>query len=386
MINPFMVEEEIYDELRNNVREFVQREVEPIAKKMDLEDYFPEKVFRNMGKMGYLGITVGEEFGGANLGYLGQAIIEEELGYSSPSLALSYGAHSNLTLDNLYRNGNDEQRESYVPKLVSGDWIGSLGLTEPESGSDALNMKTSAQREGDSYIINGSKTYITNAPYADLFLTYCRTGKEHSAFIILATDDGFSKGKKFDKMGMRGSPTGEIYFQDLKVSEKRLIGKENHGKHIILGGLNSERAILSFIFVGLARRSLEEAIKYSVERKQFGESLYKFEMIQDKLATMYTQYRAAKLLAYETLEHLDKNRMDVKNAAASILYSAQVSEYISRECIQIFGGAGYMHDTGIDRLNRDAILGQIGAGTTEIRKKLISGAMIKDFREGRKID
>ena len=382
-----MVEnDEIYEELRKNIREFVGRKVEPIAKKMDMQDYFPESVFREMGKMGYLGITVGEEFGGADLGYLGQAVIEEELGYSSPSLALSYGAHSNLTLDNLYRNGNAEQRELFVPKLVSGEWIGSLGLTEPQSGSDALNMKTNALKEGDDYIINGSKTYITNAPYADLFLTYCKTGKEHSAFIILADDEGFSRGRKFDKMGMRGSPTGEIYFQNVKVSEKRLLGRENHGKHIILSGLNSERAILSFIFVGLARRSLEEAIKYSVERKQFGESLYRFEMIQDKLATMYTRYKASKLLAYDSIKHLKNNNVDMKAAAASILYSAQVSEYISRECIQIFGGAGYMHDTGIDRLMRDAILGQIGAGTTEIRKKLISGSLIKDFREGRIID
>ncbi len=379
-------DDEIYDQLRNNVKEFVRREVEPIAKKMDLEDYFPVDVFKKMGEMGYLGITVGEDYGGSDLGYLGQAIIEEELGYSSPSLALSYGAHSNLTLDNLYRNGSKDQREEYVPKLSSGKYIGSLGLTEPMSGSDALNMKTTAVRNGNKFIINGSKTYITNAPYADLFLTYTRMGKDHSAFIILATDDGFSRGKKFDKMGMRGSPTGEIFFQDLKVPENRLVGKENEGKKIILNGLNSERAILSFIFVGLARRALDEAIKYSVERKQFGESLYKFEMIQDKLATMYTRYRASRLLAYDSLKHLRKNGMDVKNAAASVLYSAQVSEYIAREAIQIFGGAGYMHDTGIDRLMRDAILGQIGAGTTEIRKKLISGALIKEYREGRNID
>jgi isovaleryl-CoA dehydrogenase len=378
--------DEIYSDLRKNIREFVQKEVEPIAKKMDIEDYFPIETFKKMGEMGYLGITIPEEYGGVGLGYLGQAIIEEEIGYSSPSLALSYGAHSNLTLDNLYRNGNKFQRDEYIPKLCSGQWIGSLGLTEPMSGSDALSMRTTSKKEGEHFIINGSKTYITNAPYADLFLTYAKYESHHSAFVVLSDDKGFSRGKKFDKMGMRGSPTGEIYFDNLKIPENRLVGKLGEGKNIILSGLNSERAILSFIFIGLARRSLEEAIRYSIERKQFGESLYTFEMIQDKLATMFSRYRAAKLLAYDSIERVQKDNMDVKDAAASILYSAQVSEYISRETIQIFGGAGYMHDTGVDRLMRDAILGQIGAGTTEIRKKLVASSLVKDYMEGRNLD
>ncbi len=379
-------DQEIYTELRKNVREFVSREVEPIAMKMDAEDYFPEDVFRKMGEMGYLGITIPEEYGGSGLGYMGQAIIEEELGYSSASLALSYGAHSNLTLDNLYRNGSKEQREEYVPKLSSGKWIGSLCLTEPSSGSDAFNMKTKAERSGNKFILNGSKTYITNAPYSDLFLTYARTGDSHTAFAVLSTDEGFSRGKKFNKMGMRGSPTGEIYYDSVKLDLSRIVGGENRGRDIIMSGLNSERVILSFIFTGLARRALEESIKYSHERKQFGKSLHEFEMIQDKLAAMYTEYTASKLLAYEALKKLEEDKMDVKMPAASILYSAEVCEKICREAIQIHGGIGYMKDTGVERLLRDAILGQIGAGTTEIRKKLIAHSLIKDFLYGKGID
>ncbi len=378
--------EDIYVELRKNVKEFVQREVEPISHKMDDEDYFPEDVFRKMGEMGYLGITIPEEYGGAGLGYMGQAIIEEELGYSSASLALSYGAHSNLTLDNLYRNGSKEQKEEYVPKLSSGKWIGSLGLTEPSSGSDALNMKTRAEIHEDHYVLNGSKTYITNAPYSEFFLVYARTGDHYTAFSVLSTDEGFSRGKKFSKMGMRGSPTGEIYFDGIKLDKSRIVGKENKGKEIILGGLNSERVVLSFIFVGLARRALEESIRYSHERKQFGQSLHSFEMIQDKLATMYTEYKCSRLLAYDALKSIEEDSMDVKTAAASILYSAQVSERICREAIQIHGGNGYMKDSGVERLLRDAILGQIGAGTTEIRKKLIAHSLIRDFLKGKGID
>lgn len=377
---------EIYDDLRKNVREFVLREVEPIAIRMDIEDFFPIEVFKKMGTMGYLGISIDQEYGGTGLGLLGQAIVEEEIGYSSPSLALSYGAHSNLVTENLFKNSNNNQKDEFIPKLCSGEWIGSLGLTEPNSGSDALNMKTTAVRDGDSFVVNGSKTFITNAPYADVFLTYARTGDKHSAFLIKATDEGFERGKKFDKMGMRGSPTGEIYFQNLKLHESRLLGKENHGKSIILSGLNSERAILSFIFIGLARRALDESLNYSIVRKQFGESLYKFEMIQDKLATMYAKYRASRLLAYDSLQRVMSDPMNVKDAASSILYSAQVSEEIAREAIQIHGGVGYMHDSGIDRLQRDAILGQIGAGTTEIRKKLIANALIKEHKQGRRLE
>ncbi|MGP6293255.1 acyl-CoA dehydrogenase family protein [Caldiplasma sukawensis] len=382
----FAIDQSFYDELRKNVRSFVKEKVEPIRKKIDLEDYFPKDVFRQMGNQGYLGATVSEEYGGSGIGYLGQAIIEEELGYSSPGLALSYGAHSNLMVDNLFRNGNETQKNMYLPDLCSGKSIGSLALTEPGSGSDALNMKTTAEKKGDHYIIKGSKTYITNAPYADVIIAYAKTEDDYTAFLLRSDDEGFSRGKKFDKMGMRGSPTGELYFDSIKVGDDRILGKYKGGKDIILGGLNVERAMLSFIFVGIARRAINESISYSIERKQFSKSLYEFEMIQDKLATMYTEYRAARLLAYDALQKVEENKMNVKDAAASILYSAIISERVAREAIQIHGGYGYIHDSGINMLLRDAILGQIGAGTTEIRKRLISNSLVKEFRQGKEVE
>ena len=379
------VDAETYQMLRDSVKEFVSKEVLPVASKIDLTDEFPVETFKKMGKMGFLGITIPEEYGGAGMDYRAQAIVEEELGYASASLALSYGAHSNLCLDNLYRNGSEFIRENYVPKLASGEWIGSLGLTEPSSGSDALAMKTTAVESNGAYEINGSKTLITNAPYADLVLTYARTGEDYTAFAVLGTDKGFTRGKKFDKMGMRGSPTGEIFFDSVKVGRERIIGKEGSGKEIILGGLNSERVILTFIFTGISRRALELAVKYSTERKQSGHFLHEFEMIEEKLAYMYTRYQTSRLLAERALENLTVNHMDSLGPAAAIMHASETSEYVSREAIQILGGIGYMRDSEVERLLRDAILGQIGAGTTEIRKHLISTALVRKYKREDKI-
>ncbi len=369
--------------LRDTVREFLKREVEPISSKIDSQDYFPADVFKKMGKMGFLGVTIPEEYGGSALGYEAQAMIEEEIGYYSASLALSYGAHSNLCLDNLYRNGSEELRENYVPKLSSGEFIGSLALTEPESGSDALNMKTVSTENGNGFSITGSKTFITNAPVADLFLVYSRFGDGYNAYCVLSDDKGFSRGKKFDKMGMRGSPTGEIYFDSLQIPHNRLIGKRGDGKRIILSGLNSERVILSFIFIGVARRALELALKYSTERKQSGKFLYEFQLIQEKLAYMYTRLRTSRLLAEDSLGLLKRDPLDSVSAASAILHATESAEYIAREAIQIFGGYGYIKDNEPERLMRDAILGQIGAGTTEIRKRLVALGIVKQYREGK---
>jgi len=376
-----MQDAETYNLFRESVREFAKREVAPIAGKMDREDYFPMDVFRKMGKAGFLGTTIPEEYGGSGMGYESQAIIEEELGYYSPSLALSFGAHSNLCLDNLYRNGSDAIRKSYVPKLASGEWLGSLCLTEPSSGSDALAMKTHAEKKGDYYVLSGSKTFITNAPYADLFLVYARTGENYTAFVVLASDEGFSRGKKFDKMGMRGSPTGEVFFDGIKLGEDRIIGKYGDAKNIILSGLNSERVILSFIFTGISRRALEIALDYSINRKQFGEPISNFELIQEKLAVMYTKLETSRLLCEKSLKSLEIDRMDALSAASAIYYAAECSEYISREAVQILGGIGYIREGEVERFLRDAILGQIGAGTTEIRKKLISTGLVKRYKE-----
>ena len=379
-----MVEQAKIDEenlIRESVRNFVQKEVAPIAKKIDREDYFPVEVFGKMGKMGFLGVTVPEQYGGTGLGYRAQAIIQEEIGYSSASLALSYGAHSNLCLDSVYRNGSEDIREKYVPKLCSGEWIGSLCLTEPESGSDALAMKTRAVKEEGGWSITGSKTLITNAPYADLLLVYARTGETLSAFVALASDKGLSRGKKFEKMGMRGSPTGELFFDSMFIPDNRVLGSEGSGKDIIMSGLNLERVILSFIFLGLSRRGIEQSIQYASQRKQGGKPIGEMELIQEKLAYMYARYESSKMLCQSALEKVEKDHMDVLNAASCILYTAEAAEFIARETIQIWGGMGYVSDSEVERLLRDAILGQIGAGTTEIRKKLVGHELIKQYRK-----
>ncbi|MCL4335641.1 MAG: acyl-CoA dehydrogenase family protein [Candidatus Thermoplasmatota archaeon] len=371
---------EVYELFRSTAREFVLKEVMPLASRIDKEDEFPVDIFKKMGKLGFLGVTIPEEYGGSGMDYKAQAIIEEELGYASASLALSYGAHSNLCLDNLYRNGSEYIRENYVPKLASGEWIGSLCLTEPGSGSDALAMKTSATTVGDKFVITGSKTLITNAPYSDIFLTYAKTGENHTAFAVLGNDSGVSRGVKFDKMGMRGSPTGEVFFDSVEIPKNRIVGEYGKGKDIILSGLNSERVILSFIFIGLARRALELSLKYATERKQSGKFLYQFEMIQEKLAYMYTKYETSKLLANKALTDLETDPMNSLSAAATIMHVAESAEYIAREAIQIYGGIGYVRNSEVERLLRDAILGQIGAGTTEIRKHLISSALVKNYK------
>ena len=366
--------------IQQSANEFARKEIMPVAAKMDRENFFPVDLFRKMGKEGYLGVTIPEEYGGSGSDYLSQAIIEEEISYASGSLGLSYGAHSNLCLDNLYRNGSESLREKYVPGLCSGDSIGSLGMTEPSSGSDALAMKTTADQDSGSFILNGSKTFITNAPYANVFLVYARTGKDITPFVVESGDEGFSRGQEFDKTGMRGSPTGTIFFNDILLGPERVVGDLNGGKMVLLSGLNLERAILSFNAIGIARRALDLAVSYASERKQFGRSISDFELVQEKLAYMYTKFESSRLFAMEALERVKNDRMDSLDAASAILYASEASEYIAREALQIFGGYGYIKDFEIERIFRDSILLTIGAGTNEIRKKVISEALVKKYR------
>ncbi len=368
-----------YTMLQETVKSFAAKEIMPVANKMDTENYFPLDVFKKMGKNGYLGITVPEKYGGSGSDYISQAIIEEEISYASGSLGLSYGAHSNLCLDNLCRNGSEDLKIEYAGKLSSGEYIGSLGMTEPSSGSDALAMKTTAVKEENKYIINGSKTFITNAPYSHVFIVYARTGEYITPFIIEDTDEGFSRGTEFNKMGMRGSPTGTIYFSNIKLDEKRIVGKINDGKNVMFSGLNMERAVLAFNSIGMARRALDLAVNYSIERKQFGKAIHEFELVQEKLAYMYTKFESSRLFAIEALKRVNENKMDSLDAAAAILYASESSEYIAREALQIFGGYGYIKDFEIERVFRDSILLTIGAGTNEIRKKVISEALIKKY-------
>jgi isovaleryl-CoA dehydrogenase len=255
-------------------------------------------------------------------------------------------------------------------------------MTEPSSGSDALSMKTNAVKLDNNYIINGNKTFITNAPYANVFLTYAKTDNGITTFLIESNDNGFSRGKKFDKLGMRGSPTGEIYFNNIKLDKNRIVGSYNDGKNVLLSGLNMERAILAFNSIGIARRALDLAVNYSIERKQFNKPIHEFELIQEKLAYMYTKFESSRLFAMEALKRVNNNKMDALDAASSILYASESCEYIAREALQIFGGYGYIKDFDIERLFRDSLLLTIGAGTNEIRKKVISESLIKKYKNG----
>ncbi len=363
--------------IRDMVRDFSKKEIEPLASKVDKDDFFPKEIFRKMGQLGILGLTVSEEYGGAGLDYLTQGIVLEEISYFSGSIGLSYGAHSNLVIDNLFRNANNEQREDYLPDLISGDKIGSLCLTEPSGGSDALgSMKTSYRKESDKFIINGSKTFITNAPIADTFLVYSKNNDRYSAF-ILKRSDGVETPKWIEKMGMRGSPTGEVYFNELKIPLNRLIKNEGDGKRIIYEGLNAERAVLAFGPLGIARRALDEAIDYSQQREQFGTKIGNFQLIQEKLAYMFSRLEAVRLLAYEAALMTKEKIVDPSYAASSIMLASETATQIAKDALQIFGGYGYTSDFPLERLLRDAILYEIGAGTTEIRKIVIAKAILK---------
>jgi isovaleryl-CoA dehydrogenase len=363
--------------IQEMIREFSKRKIEPIAARIDREEHFPVDIFREMGKLGILGLTIPEDYGGAGLDYLSEGVALEEISYFSGSVGLSYGAHNNLVTDNIYRNGGKEQRENYLPSLVSGEKIGSLCLTEPGAGSDALGgMKTTYTKRGKDYEINGSKTFITNAPLADIFLVYARNGKSYSAFIV-EKEDGVETPKKIKKMGMKGSPTGEVVFRNVKVAEERILKGEGQGKSIIYDGLNAERAVLAFGPLGIARRALDDAISYSNQREQFGRKIGEFELIQEKLAYMFTRLEASRLLAYKAAAMVSEKISDPSYAAASIMLASETATQIAKDAIQIFGGYGYTEEYPLERYLRDAILYEIGAGTTEIRKVVIAKALLK---------
>ena len=363
--------------IRDLIKEFSEKKIEPIAARIDREDQFPVEIFREMGKLGMLGLTIPEEYGGADLDYLAEGVAMEEISYYSGSFGLSYGAHNNLVADNISRNAGKEQKEKYLPGLVSGEKIGSLCLTEPGAGSDALGgMRTTYENKGDGYEINGSKTFITNAPLADVFLVYARNGKSYSAF-ILERGDGVETPKKIKKFGMRGSPTGEVSFKNIRVGKERIVKGEGQAKSIIYNGLNAERAVLAFGPLGIARRALDEALNYSNQREQFGKKIGEFELIQEKLAYMFTRLEAARLLAYKAASLANEKVSDPSFAAASIMLASETATSITKDALQIFGGYGYSEDYPLERYLRDAILYEIGAGTTEIRKIVIAKSLLK---------
>ena len=367
--------------LRDAARSFVLKEVAPVAERMDREDWFPRELFRRMGDQGFLGPTVPAAYGGLGLGYRAQAILLEEIARVSPALALTVGAHSNLFADNLLRNGTEAQRERFLPKIASGEWIGALALTEPNAGSDAVSLSTRAVRRGSQYVLNGSKQFITNGPVADVMLVYAKTAPERgahgiSAFLVPKETPGFTLAKKLDKMGMRGSPTGELAFQDAPVPEELRLGVENEGAAIMMGGLNAERAVLTAIPVGILAECLERSLQYAREREQFGMKIGRFELIRAKLADMYTDLSAARLLLYAAIDSVTRHPTSLAPSAAALTFASEASTRAALEAVQIHGGYGYMRDLPLERLVRDAKLLEIGAGTSEIRRLIVGRELL----------
>jgi isovaleryl-CoA dehydrogenase len=368
-------------ELKEAARRFTRKEIAPVADRMDREDYFPRDVFRHLGEQGFLGVTVPTQFGGLGLSYIAQAVILEEIARASPALALSVGAHSNLFADNLSRNGNDAQRRAFLPDATRGDAIGALALTEPNAGSDAVSLRTRAERQGDDYVLNGSKQFITNGPVADSLLVYAKTAPDQgahgiSAFLVRRDTPGFSVARQLDKMGMRGSPTGELAFQDCHVPADQRLGPENGGVAIMMGGLNVERAVLTAIPVGIMAECLDRSIAYAREREQFGQKIGRFQLVQEKLANMYTELEASRRLLYSALGQVASDPRRMAPAAAALTYASEASTRIALDAIQVHGGYGYMRDLPLERLARDAKLLEIGAGTSEIRRLLVARELL----------
>lgn len=370
--------------VQETVRRFANERLDPVTERMDREDYFPMDLFKELGELGLLGPTIPMEFEGAGSDYITQGIILEELARVSPAFSLSVGAHSNLTVDNIYRNANDEQRSRFLPKLATGEWMGALAITEPSAGSDALSMKTVAKEEGDYYLLSGAKTFITNASIADISIIYAKTkpelgAKGITAFVMPMDLKGVSTGKPFDKMGMRGSLTGEIFMDDVAVPKDNILGNVDQGHKIVMSGLSIERATLATISLAISKTALDIALKYSIEREQFGKPISSFQLIQEKLANIYTETKASELLVYWAINEVQEKHRSNKEAAASIMYASELSTKHALSAIQVLGGYGYTKEYKIERFARDAKLLEIGAGTNEIRRIIIARDLIKSL-------
>lgn len=371
--------------LRDMVRQFVANEITPIAQEIDKNDHFPKELWRKLGDLGLLGITVAEEFGGVGLGYLEHAVVTEEISRGSAAIGLSYGCHSNLCVNQLHLNGNLEQKKKYLPKLVSGEYIGALAMSEPTAGSDVVSMKLRAELKGDHYVLNGNKMWITNGPDADVLIVYAKTdpaAHQHgiTAFIIEKGFEGFSQGQKLDKLGMRGSNTSELIFQDCKVPVENVLGQVNKGVKVLMSGLDYERIVLGTIPLGIMAASLDIVIPYVHERQQFNQPIGEFQLIQGKLADMYVGYNVCASYCYAVAKAADRGEATRKDAAGVILYAAEKATWMAGQAIQILGGNGYINDTPTGRLWRDAKLCEIGAGTSEVRRILIGRELFNETK------
>ena len=370
--------------LRETVNKWAQARLRPIAVKIDKENQFPIELWQEMGDLGLLGVTVGEDYGGAGMSYLAHVIVVEEIARASASISLSYGAHSNLCVNQINLNGTEEQKRKFLPNLLSGVHVGSLAMSEAGAGSDVVSMQLKAERQNDHYKLNGSKYWITNGPEASTLIVYAKTNPELgskgiTAFIIEKEMHGFSAGAHFDKLGMRGSNTAELIFDNVKVPFENVLGEENKGVKVLMSGLDYERVVLAGIGTGIMAACLDEVMPYVSQRKQFGEPIGSFQLMQGKIADMYTAMNSARAYVYEVAKACDRGEVTRQDAAACVLYSSEEAMKQAHQAVQAMGGAGFMADSPVARIFRDAKLMEIGAGTSEIRRMLIGRELMESI-------
>jgi isovaleryl-CoA dehydrogenase len=373
------------DMLRDSIYQFAQGEIAPLAAQADADNQFPNHLWRKMGDLGLLGITVSEEFGGVDMGYLAHTVAMEEISRASGGIGLSYGAHSNLCVNQIFKNGTPAQRQAYLPKLVSGEHIGALAMSEPNAGSDVVSMKLRAEKKGDQYVLNGNKMWITNGPDAHVFVIYAKTditagSKGITAFIVEKGLPGFSQAQKLDKLGMRSSNTCELVFEDCVIPACNILGDVGGGVKILMSGLDYERLVLSGGPLGLMQASMDMVVPYIHDRQQFGQSIGQFQLVQGKVADMYTQMNAARAYVYTVAKSCDRGETTRKDAAGAILYAAELATKLALDAIQLLGGNGYINEYPTGRILRDAKLYEIGAGTSEIRRMLIGRELFQESK------
>jgi isovaleryl-CoA dehydrogenase len=371
------------DLLRDTVRSFASDRIAPLADEIDRSNVFPRQLWPELGALGLLGITVEEEWGGAGLGYLAHCVAMEEISRGSASVGLSYGAHSNLCVNQIRRNGNDEQKRRYLPKLISGEHVGALAMSEPGAGSDVVSMRLRAKKRGSQYVLNGTKMWITNGPQADTLVVYAKTDpvagqRGITAFIVEKDFAGFSTAQKLDKLGMRGSDTSELVFEDCEVPEENVLAGEGNGARVLMSGLDYERAVLAAGSLGIMQACMDVVMPYLHDRRQFGQPIGSFQLMQGKIADMYVTLSAARAYVYAVAQACDRGQTTRKDAAGAILFAAEKSVWLALQAIQCLGGNGYINDFPTGRLLRDAKLYEIGAGTSEIRRWLIGRELFEE--------